>query len=64
MTRREFITMLGGVAGAPFLHLPHGLSLAGRSTCSSDLRSAGIVPIGTMLERRSEILSNDQWRTP
>lgn len=61
MKRRKFITMLGGVAGAPFLHLPRGVSSAGRSTCSSDLR---FVPIGTMLERRSKILSNDQWRTP
>ena len=59
LQRREFITLLGVVAGAPFLHLPHGVSSAGRSTCSSDLRAAGIVPIGTMLERRPEILSND-----
>jgi hypothetical protein len=28
MKRRKFITMLGGVAGAPFLHLPHGVSLS------------------------------------
>ena len=37
------------------------VSSAGRvqTTYSSDLRTAGVVPIGTTLECRPEILSND-----
>jgi hypothetical protein len=62
MTRREFITMLGGVAGTPFICPRFAVGRPVHMLLGYEV--AGIVPVGTMLERRSEILSKDQWRTP